>query len=381
MKDDEALDDTSGMSDETPPVPTEPPRSRSPFSTAGLVALVVIVLLIMWFAGSLVLIVFAGVLFAVFLRLGTSLVSRLTRLGDGWSLLAFIVVLIGSMTLAGWLIVPRLAEQARELTEAVPRAADELTDLLSETAWGGWLLDYVQTNDPVANDGGKVAEHARTAAIGLFDAVVAFGIIMFVGLYLAAAPISYARGLLRLVPLARRRRVGEVLFAAGYQLRWWLGGQLVAMAFVGIVIGVGLAFIGVPLALALGVLAGLLEFIPTIGPPLAILPAALLALVDEPQKALYVLILWGVVQIIEPYFLTPLIQQRAVHLQPVVTILAQVFFAWAAGPIGLLVAVPLIVVIKIAVQMLYVEDVLGDDLQLEAGKQGRTDLEESGILD
>jgi predicted PurR-regulated permease PerM len=366
--------------DEPPPVPTEPPRSKSPFSTAGLVALAVVVVLIMWFAGSLVLLVFGGILFAVFLRLGASLVSRITRLGAGWSLLVFIIVLIGSITLAGWLIVPRLAEQARELTEAVPSAIEELTDRLGGTPWGGWVLDVVQTSDPVADDG-KVAEHATSAAIGLFDAVVAFGIITFVGLYLAAAPISYARGLLRLVPLARRRRAGEVLFAAGYQLRWWLGGQLVAMAFVGIVIGVGLAFIGVPLALALGVLAGLLEFIPTIGPPLAILPAVLLALVDEPQKALYVLMLWGVVQIIEPYFLTPLVQQRAVHLQPVVTILAQVFFAWTAGPIGLLVAVPLIAVIKIAVQMWYVEDVLGDDLQLEAGKQGRKDLEESGILD
>lgn len=367
------------MSDE-PSLETRAPKRASLFSTAGLVALAIVLTVILWFAGRLLLLVFAGILFAIFLRLGVSLVARITRLREGWSLLVFIILLVGSLTLAGWLIVPRLAEQARDLTEAVPRAFDQLTDRLGETGWGGWILDSVRTSDPVANDG-KVAETATTAAIGLFDAVVAFGIILFVGLYLAAAPLPYARGLLRLVPIARRRRAGEVLFAAGYQLRWWLGGQLVAMAFVGTVIGVGLGIIGVPLALALGVLAGLLEFIPTIGPPLAIVPAVLLALVDEPQKAIYVLILWGVVQIIEPYFLTPLVQQRAVHLQPVVTIIAQVFFAWTAGAIGLLVAVPLIAVVKIAAQMWYVEDVLGDKLQLEAAKHGRRDLEESGILD
>jgi predicted PurR-regulated permease PerM len=367
------------VSDEKPSLETSPRRSRSPFSTIGLIALVVLIVFIVWLAGRLLLLIFGGVLLAVFLRLGASLVGRVTRLGNGWSLLVFLVLLVGLLTLGGWVLVPRLAEQARALTEAVPEAINELVDHVGETAWGGWIIEFID-NEAVPENG-AVVQHATTAVVGLFDVIIAAGIILFVGLYLASAPMPYARGLLRLVPKARRRRVGEVLFAAGYQLRWWLGGQLVAMAFVGTFIGVGLALIGVPLALALGVLAGLLEFIPTIGPPLAILPAVLLALVDEPQKALYVLILWGVVQIIEPYFLTPLVQRRAVHLQPVVTIIAQVFFAWTMGPTGLLVAVPLIAVIQIAVQMLYVEDVLGDDMGLDPAKIGRRELEESGILD
>jgi predicted PurR-regulated permease PerM len=368
------------VSDETPALDTSSPRSRSPFSTIGLVALIVFLLVIVWLAGRLLLLVFAGVLLAVFLRLGASLVGRLTRLGNGWSLLVFIVLLVGSLVLGGWFFFPRVAEQVRDLTEAVPNAVNELADRLGETAWGGWILDYVRDNDAMPDDG-RLVEHATTFAYGLFDAVFAFVVILFVGLYLSAAPVDYARGLLRLVPKPRRRRVAEFLFAAGYQLRWWLGGQLVAMAFVGTFIGVGLALIGVPLALALGLLAGLFEFIPTIGPPLAILPAVLLALVDDSQKAIYVLMLWGAVQIIEPYFLTPLIQRRAVHLQPVVTVTAQVFFAWTMGPLGLLVAVPLIAVIQIAVQMFYVEDVLGDEMKLDPEKIGRRELEESGILD
>lgn len=226
-----------------------------------------------------------------------------------------------------------------------------------------------------------VADQAATAAVGIFDAGINFLIVAFVGLYLAVSPLTYVRGVLRLVPMPRRRRAAEVLFAAGFQLRWWLIGQLLAMIIVGILMWIGLSIIGVPLAFALGVLAGLLEFIPTIGPPLAIVPALLLSLVNEPQAALYVLVLYGVVQTVESYLLTPLVQERVVHLPPVVTITAQVFFAWTMGAVGLLVAVPMIAAVKIAIQMWYVEDVLRDDLRLSAEREARKELAEAGVLD
>lgn len=348
--------------------------------TAWFVVLVAAGGLFLWIAADLLLVLFAGVLLAVFLSTLTSFVAQFTRFSRGWALTIVVIVLISLAALAVRLFAANLAEQAEELTERVPQAASQFADRLAEYGWGRWLLDRAPEGPDIATEP-QVVERATGAAASVLHAVVGFVIVLFVGLYLAVNPWTYARGLLRLVPPDRRRRAGHVLFAAGYTLRWWLLGQLLAMVIVGTVMGVGLWLIGVPLALALGVLAGLLEFIPTLGPPLAVLPAVLLALVESTQMALYVLILYTGIQTFEAYLLTPMVQQRVVSLPPVITIAAQVLMAWTIGALGLLVAVPLVAVLMIAVQMLYVEDVLSDRMELPPEKAAREELEESGILD
>jgi predicted PurR-regulated permease PerM len=155
------------------------------------------------------------------------------------------------------------------------------------------------------------------------------------------------------------------------------------MTLVGLAMGIGLAVIGIQFSFLLGVLAGLFEFVPLVGPVLALGSALLLALAAGPQQALAVLILYLVVQMLESYVLTPLVQQRTVALSPVVTITSQVALSWVAGPLGLIVAVPLTAATMVATQMLYVEDGLDDDRaapQFEAEAQREVTEERSQTL-
>jgi predicted PurR-regulated permease PerM len=187
-----------------------------------------------------------------------------------------------------------------------------------------------------------------------------FVMVAFIGLYLAIDPGIYRRGLLSLVPLDRRARAAEILAAVGEALRGWLLGQVFAMLVVGVLATIGLWLLGIPLALALGLLAALLGFIPYLGPLAAAVPAVLLALLAGPQQALQVALLYVGIQLLEGYFLTPLVQQRAVHLPPALTISAMVVMGGLLGGLGLALAVPLTAAAIVLVQKLYVEDVLGD---------------------
>jgi predicted PurR-regulated permease PerM len=397
--------------------------SKQPFSRVGVVLLVLFGAVFAWLAMDLLLLLFAGILLAIFLRSLATAVSERTPLSNGWALLAVVLALLGSTVGAGVLFAPQLAKETQQLAETLPDAVEELEQQIRTTDFGGWILDRVieratQQNEnsrenpdndeeekkrqasrkppPAQQEPGAeeeeekpklqdaqdaVVEQAAGVAWRVVDGLIAFVIILFTGLYLAAHPQPYVRGLLRMFPLARRHRIGEVLYACGYTLRWWLFGQLLAMAVVGVLMGVGLAIIGVPLAFALGVVAGLFEFIPTIGPMLGVLPALLLAVTDSGTKALWVLGLYSVVQTFEAYLLTPLVQQRVVHLPPVVTISAQVFAAWTVGPLGLLIAVPLVAVVMVVVQMLYVENFLGDDMEVEAADQGEIEHAKAAPLD
>jgi predicted PurR-regulated permease PerM len=356
------------------------------FTRRGLMALGIAVALFVWFAIDLLLLLFAGLLFGIFLSSLADQLSARSRLGHSVSLGIVCLVLVAAGTGAGMLFAGQLSEQARGLSERLPEATRTVMAHLEEWEWSRWLVEQVRGPGAAVVNGeaaaqSEVVARATNAASRLVDGLVAVVIVLFVGVYLAAAPGHYVRGVLRLVPIRRRERVGEVIYAVGYTLRWWLFGQLLAMVAVGVTMGVGLALIGVPLAAGLGVVAGLFEFIPTIGPMLAVVPALLIALVDSPEKAFWVVVLYSVVQTLESYLLTPLLQQRVVHLPPVLTIATQVLLAWRLGPMGLLVAVPLIAVAMVAVQMLYVQDVLTDRFELTAEQEGRRELEASGHLE
>ncbi|HEY4131149.1 MAG TPA: AI-2E family transporter, partial [Gemmatimonadaceae bacterium] len=185
-------------------------------------------------------------------------------------------------------------------------------------------------------------------------------IIIFLSIYIAVDAESYRVGIMHLFPQRRRARIGEVLSAVASALRKWLLTQLLAMVMMGIVTTILLIVLQVKAALALGLLSGLLMFIPTAGAIISALPAIAMGFLDSPEKALWVALAYIGVHFIEGHILIPLLMKGRVNLPPALTILSQALMAVLFGFLGLMCAVPLLAATMTIVKMLYVEDVVGD---------------------
>ena len=207
---------------------------------------------------------------------------------------------------------------------------------------------------------GRAAGYLFPVLSSTLAAIGGFLIILFLSIYIGADPELYHRGIMLMFPRPARQRAGEVLSAMANVLRRWLVTQLIAMVAIGIVSTVVLLILRVKAAFALGILAGLFEFIPTVGPILSALPAIAMGFLDSPQKALYVLVAFWAIQFAENHVLIPLLMKGGVDVPPALTILAQALMAIVFGFLGLMCAVPLTAATMVAVKMLYVEDVVGE---------------------
>ncbi len=352
--------------------------TRRALTASGIAAGVVVVVLLLWYAVDVLLLVFAGVLFGVLLRGLSRMTSRLTGLGNGWSLAVVSVLLAALLGLTGWLLAGRIAEQANDLVETLPRAVEQSTARLRSYSWGASLLaelppprEWGRLLSGGRGVGGSVFGRITGVASGVFGALVNFVVIVTVGLYLAAEPRTYRRGVMHLVPPRNRKRAREVLAELDTTLGRWLIGRLILMFVNGSLTALGLWFLGVPLALTLGILTGLLNFIPNFGPLIAGGPAVLIALLVSPQVALYTALLFLAIQMLDGYVFTPLVDRRSVELPPVLTISAQVLLGVLVGTIGVVLASPLIASLIVLVRMLYVEDTLGDEVKKDEANTNR----------
>lgn len=321
-----------------------------------LIAVAIVALAVLgWRLGAVFILVFGGVLVAVALRVLTDILVRHTRLKQQWALA--IVVLAVAALLAGtiWLIGAQVSAQLGELIGTLPDAVARVKAWLEQSSVGKAIADFAQSS--TKNSEGTVSGLARFAG-GTFSAITDAVVILFVGLYFAADPGLYKRGVVRLFPPHARRRVLSALEASGIALKKWLVGQLSAMVAVGALTFLGLVLLKVPLALSLALIAGLLEFIPFVGPIVASVPAILMGFSQGPQEALYVALLYLAINQIEGNVIIPMIQKWAVHLPPALGILSVVASGVLFGIAGVLFAVPLMVVAMTLVQELYIKRVL-----------------------
>ncbi len=345
--------------------------------TIGLLALVVLLFVTLWLAADVFLLVFVGLLLAIFLRSLSKPLTKYLRLPDMVSVVTVLLLLTVFLGLLSWFYAPRLAEQAGLFIEGVPELLSQIEEAVVQTPIGRALLEQLPTPNGEAVPGDVLPPQEMLPQIvstfsttaGALLGFSAYGLfILFVGLFLAVQPGLYREGLIKLVPQNSRRRAREVMTATVDTLRFWLLGRFISMAAVGVMVTLGLWALGMPLALLLGFLAFLLDFIPNIGPFVAAAPAVLLAFIESPTQALWVALLYFVVQQIESYMITPIVQQKAVHLPPALTIIAVLVIGLMFGILGVIVATPLMAVVLVLAKMLYVEDVLEDSVNVPVEK-------------
>jgi len=325
----------------------------------GLAVLAVALVQIVGVAKNVLFVIFGGVIFASYLTGLTTALSKRTPLGHGPSVaVVYVLHILAFAALVPWWMMQG-QEQAEQLINELPRAAEQVRSKLVEWQWGRWLIENMP--NPVAFlPGGEVAQGVQRIASAVISGFAGLAVLVFVGAYVGLEPHVYRNGLLRVVPPKRRERASEVINDVIHTLRMWLVGRILGALIIGAGVTIGLYLLDVPLALMLGLLSAALTFIPNFGPLLSVIPPTLFALTDRPGKAVWVLGLFAALQIVESYFLTPLIQRWAIRVPPALLISVQIVFTLVAGIVGLAFAAPFTAVVLVLIEDLYVQDVLAE---------------------
>ena len=382
-----------GYSTSEPVSNSAAPKSvtQSELIRAALVVVATLVgLQLVWQARFLVLTTFLGVLLGLAASRAVDVIQTKVRIKRGFAAPIVVFGTVILLALVGAWAGPTLASQSQELRAKLPEAVTKLEVWLAINQ--PRILDAIAppdstsrqrrptpaVNEPTPEDGttalrapapaprrllgalGRQAPKLTSLAFGVLQStltvVAAAVLVIFLAVYIASDPDVYRRGLLALVPDYRRSRFSQLLALLSKTLKTWFATQLIAMLVIGIVTTSLLALIGVRGALPLGVLAGILEFIPNIGPTLSAIPAILMGFADSPRMALIVVGVYWVIQFLENNLLIPYLMKEQLDLPPALTLVTQVIMAYVFGFLGLFVAIPLLAVVVVTIRMLWVEE-------------------------
>src|SRR5689334_1528141 len=368
-------------------------RSGDVLRATALVTSYLLALALVWTAREIVLTAFLGVLFGLAVGAGTDVLARL-RIPRGIGAPLVVITFLGALFGVGAALAPTVRTQVVELRTRVPEAVDRIEAWVNARPGiaglflGGHEVAASPSRANARPERGaapvvavattptlreRITEQLSGTARYLFPflsstVTVAAGLflILVLAVYVGADPALYHVGLMHLFPHGSRARAGVVLTRVATVLRKWLVTQLIAMVVIGVVSTLTLLALGVKAAVALGVMAGLLEFVPTVGPILAAVPAIAMGFLDSPEKALTVGLAYLVIQQLEGHVLIPMLMKEGMDLPPALTIVTQAVMALLFGFLGLMVAVPLLAVVIVPIKLLYVEGVVGDVEVLES---------------
>jgi predicted PurR-regulated permease PerM len=320
-----------------------------------------------WLLSDIVLLIFLAVLIAAILRGISDWAARHTGIGQRTMLAVVTLLAAGCLIGFVYYLGPRLASESQDLWAQLHQQVETLYHTFGTTPWGKTIFAALQPSKEVQ---GHIANVAGSLATSTLGGVVTGFVLIVTALYFAISPELYVHGVVLLFPPPYRTRAHRVMEEVGHTLQWWSLGQSIDMLVVGLLTGCGLALLGVPLALALGVLAGLLTFVPYFGTILSAIPAMLVALTVSWQTSLWALVIFLGAHTIEGYAVSPLVQRWTVHLPPALSILSMTILGTVFGPLGVVLGTPIAAALLVVVREAYVGGLLGDQEAAAADAPG-----------
>lgn len=305
--------------------------------------------------------VFAAVVIGAIFDTIANFLCRHLKLPRGFALLIAVVGLIGLFLGVFTLFGSQLAAQVETIKETIPAAVKTVEAYVTRFGWGESLREFSSvSSDDISRILSQAGGYALAAGSGLAD----FLLILVGAIFLASDPATYRRGFLLLIPKRAVKTADETLDDAAHGLRGWMLGQSVSSLVIALLTWAGLTFLDVPAAGGLGLIAGLLDVIPMIGPVFAGIPAVLLAFTVSPMTAVWTILLYLIIQQLQGNFLQPMIQKQAVNVPPAVLLFAVIAAGLLFGFMGVLLAAPLTVVVFVIIQRVYVKTLLGKDIKV-----------------
>ena len=318
----------------------------------GIYALIVVLILLFKATFSVFLLILAGTLIAIFFLGLSGLICRKTKWKHG---ICLTIAVIGTLLLTiglFWLMGAKIQAQIAELSDTLPATIENAKSQLSQNPIGKKLVQKASSPETIKKAKGLASTFFKTT-FGVFGDIY---VVLFLGIFFTVSPNVYKKGIVQLIPKKGQKKGEDVLNKLGDNLKKWLKGKIFAMFVVFILTSIGLAILGMPLWLVLALIAGLLNFIPNFGPLIAMIPAVLVAFMQGPSTAVIVAGMYILIQVIESNFITPMVQQKLISIPPALIISAQLLISPLTGGWGLVLATPLMVIIMILVQELYIKE-------------------------
>ncbi|MGK7917559.1 MAG: AI-2E family transporter [Prochloraceae cyanobacterium] len=330
----------------------------------------IIFLVILWQFRQIVLLVFTAVVLATALNSLVRWLMRKFNLSRGKSILIVLVGLLLASTLFIIFIIPPFVAQFLELIQLIPVGFQRLVVWVNSLMQNppAWFpqsdLELLPNFSEIALQLGSLATKVFSNFFAFFSSstavILQLLLILILTLMFLAEPLAYRHLLLQLLPCSYRKRAEEILSKNEAGLLAWLKGFAIKSVFVGILCGAGLLFLRIPFVFTHALLAGVFNFIPNLGPTLSAVFPVGVALLNSPEQAIAVVVWYVIVQNLETYWLSPVVMKQQVNLLPAATIIAQIFFAAFLGPIGLILALPLAIVIKNWTEEALIKDFLNN---------------------